>query len=286
MVSAYGTLGLSLEMDFVLLWLTAKLAGYRPRPGRLTLAAAMGALPTLWVLWRQNLYATPWEFSVLWPAVMLPIGLGRLARRQWMKTYLLFAGLTLLAAGVMLAGLTWFGSVLPYQDWAPLVPGFLAGGMAVLPVKTVRRVLGQHALGEVAVTLAGRGLAVRVLWDSGNRLQDPVSRRPVMVLETEVAVKWLPSEVLDWVRAGAEAARVPDAWRGRLVLVRFDSLGGEGVMPAVAVDAARGYYLGRQHDMVPLMVGFSARPVSSDGSYRGLVAPSALVSRDHEGVGA
>lgn len=288
MVDAYSTLAFSMEMDGALVWVTAKIMGYRPRWRRVGLAALLGTLPTLWVLLQHNIFATPWPVELLWPAMMVWLGMGRLPRRLWIKTYLLFWALTIFAGGLVSLGLTWIPASMPYLDWALVIPPLLAFIGARAPHRTVRHYLGQQSHGEITVYSEGRALTVRTLWDSGNQLRDPVLNRPVVVMETQAAIEWLSPEVLRWVTdvARGELAPVPDGWQGQLGTVRYHSLGGDGVMPVLSIDRAVGYFMGREFPMVPVVVGFTSTPVAHDQSYVALAAPSSLVSQAQEGVGA
>ena len=71
-------------------------------------------------------------------------------------------------------------------------------------------------------------VSVRCLYDSGNHLTEPFSNRPVLVVERAVAARLLP------VPASPEELPPPDraGWR----LVPFDSLGGQGLLPAFVPD--------------------------------------------------
>lgn len=291
MINAYSTLGLSLEMDFALLALTGQIIGYRATVWRLTLGSVLGSLPTLWVLIQHNLYSVPWIFSAAWPVLMLSVALGRLPRRLWIKTYAAFLGLSFLIGGTVYFLLTRLSNGetgLPYLDWILLAPvAFIALGRYI-PKGRIRQYLGQSSIGEATVVVQGQSLTVRALWDSGNQMRDPVLRRPVAVLEMQAAIDWVPLEVFRWVTAVIEGATpsVPEGWTGRLGLASYHSLGGAGVMPVLAVDSARGRIGDRWLPMVPMVVGFTNRPVSQDQSYQMLVSPACLIEIPQEGVGA
>ncbi len=296
MVDGISTLLLSLEMDGVLLWLTSRLLGLRTRHFRLLTGALIGILPTLWVLLRQNLYALPWGIVAIWPIVMLSVALAPLPRRLWLASYAILLGGTVVAAGLALAMLTWADRVAPNLPSWPwmflLLPGIVTGLTIWGPKWGRRHANAVGTLGDVRLLLDGKAMVVRALWDSGNQLQDPVLRRPVIVIETKVAIEWLPVEVLHWVVEVTQGhlATPPAAWQGKLGIISFHSLGGNGRLPVLAIDYAEGLKDGVAYRLMPVVAGFSAAPVAQDHSYQALCNPSCIAplrgNSGREGVGA
>lgn len=292
MVSGIDTLTYSLEMDWALLWVTARFLGHRTTYLRLTLAATIGVLPTLWVLLRQNLYAVPWELGLVWPLAMLAVAFRGLAPRFWVKGYVLFLAMSFLAGGILTAGLTWMHvwiPSLPSLDWLMVVPPLLALGGRWLPQHRVRQLLGRESYGEVTLEIAGRTLTLLAFWDSGNQLTDPRMKRPVVIVERSRAFGWLPDSILDWalaVHQGCPPPTVPAEWQGRVSQVSFRTLTGIGEIAVVTVDRASGRYQGRWYPMVPVVIGISGEPVASDGSYAALATPNSLIRYPNERVGA
>ena len=278
---------MSLEMDGVLLWLTSRWLGIRLSRFRIAVGAAVGTLPTLWVLLTQNLYSVPWGIAIIWPAVMLAASFAPLPRRYWVTSYAALLFGTVLSAGIGLFMITWATHLFPDVSVIVWLLGVLP--MVVLGIAwwlPVWRRAPSEVTGEIRLKLEGRSLSVRVLWDSGNQLRDPVLRRPVVVLDTKCVLEWLPEEILGWVvdTSRGQLIAPPPAWRDRLGVISFHSLGGNGRLPIVAVDQAEGYLNGRWHRLVPVFAGFSANPVASDGAYQALCNPSAVTAMHQESV--
>ncbi|MCL4494133.1 MAG: sigma-E processing peptidase SpoIIGA [Firmicutes bacterium] len=290
MISAVGTLTVSYVMDWSLLRLTVVLLDRRPRLWRLALASAVGSLPTLWVLLTQNFYAVPWEVLMLWPFSMLLLTLGRLSWRVWIKAYFVFLALTILAGGIALVVLTWIPR-LSLPSWLLIgttVPAVLWAIGHFLPRQRIRQYLGESPYGEVRLILANKSLTVRCLWDSGNRMRDPVLRRPVIILEVNQAIEWLPSSILAWVSSflAGKPSPVPEEWKGRLGSVRYQSIGGEGMLPVVALDRGQGRFQDKWYSLAPVTLALTNVDISADRSYFSLVSPDCIISINHEGVGA
>ncbi len=292
MVGAVGTLAVSYAMDWSLLRLTIVLLDRKPKGWRIGLGAAVGTLPTLWVLLQQNLYAVPWELLLLGPLATVLIAAGRLPWRLWPRAYLIFAGCTVLAGGVALVMVTWLGRWIPgIPSWLLLgisVPPVLWGFGKIVPRPRIRQYLGQAQKGLLTLTLNSCTLTVPCLWDSGNRMRDPVLRRPVIVMEVGQAIEWLPDDVLAWVASfhAGHPGPVPAPWQGRLGSVVYQSIGGSGVLPVTALDEARGQFQGRWHRLAPVALAFTNQTVSADHSYRALISPDCILTLNQEGVGA
>lgn len=292
MINGVSTLCYSLEMDWVLLWLTGKFLGHRTTYLRLSLGAVVGILPTLWVLLCQNLYAVPWELGLVWPGVMLAVAFPLLSRRFWLKTYGLFLAMGFLAGGLVAAGLSWihlWDQGLAVTDWLWLVPLLLVAVGLWAPKRRVRQLVGREALGEVKVELDGQGLVLPVLWDSGNTLREPSSGRPVVIVEMDKVLDWIPKEVLSWmltISTPTAPRGVPDGWQKRLHIVTFRTIAGEGKMPVVEADRALGRYDDVWYPMVPIAIGISFGSVSTDNTYAALASPKSLIHYPNERVGA
>ncbi len=293
LVNGILTLAMSLEMDSALLWLTSRFLGIRLSRFRIAVGAAVGTLPTLWVLLTQNLYSVPWGIAIIWPTFMLTASFAPLPRRYWFTSYVALLCGTVLAAGIGLFMVTWATHLFP--DVSVIVWLLVALPMVLLGIAwwlPVWRRTPSDVTGEIRLVLEDKRLSVRVLWDSGNQLRDPVLRRPVVVLDTNSVIEWLPEDILGWVvdTTRGQLTAPPPAWRDRLGVISFHSLGGNGRLPIVAVDYAEGYLNGRWYRLVPVFAGFSANPVAGDGAYQALCNPSAVTAMNQEamkeGVGA
>ncbi len=293
MINGVSTLSYSLEMDWVLVWLTVKLLGHRTTTLRITLAAIVGVLPTLWVLLRQNLYAVPWELGLVWPVAMLAVTFGHLPRRFWLKGLILFYAMSFLGGGLMNAGLAWFKLYSPglpeWLAWALLAPAGLVMLGAWIPKRRVRQMVGRESYGEIVMELNHKAVTLPVLWDSGNELTDARTHRPVVIAELSSLLEWIPEDLLPWVTAvhqNGTAISPPSGWEGRASVVTFRTLTGSGVLPVVELDRARGRHCDRWYAMVPQVVAFSRERISRDKSYGALASPKSLIHYPHERVGA
>lgn len=296
MINGEATLLVSMEMDGVLLWMTGRILGVRTSPVRIVAAAMLGALPTLWILTSQNFYAVPWGLVIVWPVLLLAVALSPLrSRRRWMTAYAILISGTIAVGGLGLLLLTWvlrlLPGVAPFYWLAIGVPSIVVGVTLGMPHLKHLHEVSLGSLGDVRLVLNGKSLTVHALWDSGNQVRDPVLRRPVIIVETQVLIEWVPLEVLSWVvnvTEGNLLAPPPD-WQSKLGVLDFHSVGGSGKMPVLAVDRADALKGGALHHLVPVMVGFIATPMTADGAYHALINPGCIANTLHarkEEVGA
>ena len=232
---------LNLLVDFLLLAATARLAGIFT--GRLRLlggAAAGAAYAALAVL------PVPWLLTCL-PARlaaglgMVVLAFGRRAPLARLYAWFLavscaFAGFT--AALYFLTG-TPLGTGGVYYFDVPLRVVLGACLLAYAATGLLFRGAAKHGglhrtTEEVTLTAFGRTGRFTLLLDSGCDLTDPVSGRPVLVLERQAAARLLPGELgfLCTALGGAPAAdvlgRIPEEHRRSFRLLPYCTVGTAG----------------------------------------------------------
>ncbi|MBX5467623.1 MAG: sigma-E processing peptidase SpoIIGA [Firmicutes bacterium] len=286
-VWAWPTLAINGGWDAALVWAAGRWSGRRVRVGPLLAAAAAGTLPLLWVLSRGNRYAFPGWLELVWPCLMLRIGLGSMSRPGFLRALLSFWGMGLGAAGLSWALAAWVGpdGAAAASRWVPAVAVAGVGWWA--PRWSARGAAVIRHYGLLRLELGGRRVELAMLWDSGNRLRDPVSGRPVAVVEWDAVRDWVPEEVRGWAEAvlAGRMGSPPERWRERAGVVRYATVAGPGQMPVVAVDRAWAWDgAGAWQELVPVMAGFAVGPLSPRGGYRALVAPEARRRTWNQGV--
>ena len=223
-------------VDFLLLLGVRRLLGIGARAWRLAVAALLGSVFSFTLLLPPLTSVLSLLFKLLAAALMVLVAFGVRDRRRAIRSLLLLFGLS--------AGLSGFCSAL-YHFAAPrdlyvvngvvyyAVSPWLLLGLTVLcygVMWAMERVLRRRAPSMrdclVKVYCGTRSVGVRCLYDSGNHLVEPFSNRPVMVVERAAldGLLTVPDSVEDLPPNGV--------WR----VVPFDSLGGEGLLPAFSPD--------------------------------------------------
>ncbi|MCB6365196.1 sigma-E processing peptidase SpoIIGA [Intestinibacillus massiliensis] len=236
---------INFAVDFLLLLATARLAGAYARRARLLAGAAAGAAYAV-------LTAFPIPGVLLWPPVRLAVGLGmvRLAfgpqgRTALGKRFLLFLLVSFGFAGCTVALYLMTGTRLGhggvYYFDVPFRVVAAACAISYVLSGLLFRGAAKHGAAhqtaeQVEIGLEGRRERFSLLYDTGNDLSDPLTGRPVVVLERRAAARLLPQELLFVCTGLADGdcagllPRIPEPWRGRFRLLPYRSLGNAGGM--------------------------------------------------------
>ena len=267
------------RVDYLLLLGAARLAGEPLRRLPFVLGAALGGAYAVAIFLPGVgfLQGLPCRLAVL--ALMCVTAYGN--SRRLLRQSLLFLALSCaLGGGILMVallggrGLTLSGGVLYSAIDLKLVLLSAAGCYAA--VTLVFRGLGRHTapageLVPVRVVLAGRGVELTALRDTGNTLTDPATGRPVLVAEGAALLPLLPPGVLEEKELADPVACMEKLRAGPLA-------GRARLLPYRAVGVERGLLLALRPDEVwvdgqreELLAALSPTPVSDGGGYRVLV---------------
>lgn len=291
-------------MDYLLLRATASFAGARAQAWRIALSAALGAgyataflFPGARPLFSMAAKAV---FSLLMVAVAFPVRSPAHLGRLW----LCFSVLSLAAGGGALA-LAYLG--LPGPG-GPLggIPAWAVGVAVAATLALAARAWAyrrQHAdlvVVPAEVSLGGRRVVFPALVDTGNRLRDPFSGAPVLVLEYGTARRLVPRELRPLLlghwggsgggsggagAGGRRGTHPPGAGRPdlaeRFCVVPYAALGRQrGVLYGFRPDRVRVQCAGGWRALGPVVVGVCPDVLSADGWYAGLL-PGEALGRPH-----
>ncbi len=272
-------------MDFQCLFLTARLLRRPFFVGRGVLFSALGALYAC-----VALFLLTGGFMALCCdlAVCALMCVGVFATKGQKKRGLLipfgvYFGVSAAVGGVM----SGMASLLSRLDLPPVESGtqvsslaffFLAalGGLATFLWARFCQRRAKGARATLTLTLAGETLTVRGLVDTANLLHDPVSGRPVVILEQSAANRWLPALFPRAARAPASIlASLPVSLARHARLLPTKTVVGEGLMLALIPDAAL-LDAGRGERAVELMV--SAAPLGGAPEDCQALLPAVLIT--------
>lgn len=288
---------LEFAVDWIWLWAAGRLGGAGTAPWRLTavaaVAAALGVLsgfavggPLHW--WPVKVFG-----SLFW--VVLAYA-GRVPWQACLRICLFFwlAGAAMAGGGLLLAPLApgalvpasaevWVGYAAPpaTAPWVLLGMAMTLAGGAVLwrAARQWQRV--RAGLVRVAVDLPTGCVELTALVDSGNRLREPMSGAPVMVVDLAAVTAQLPPAV----RAAALhperpelLAALPPPWDQSCRPVPYQSLGrASGLLLSVLPTGLRisnPVVGGRDRDsQTRLYIGLSPAPLDPSGLFQALLPP-------------
>ncbi len=296
----------NLAVDGTVLLATAKARSLKPARWRVASAAALGAAYAAAIFWADvpYLYSLGAKLAVSAWMVLITFGYG--GPLAYLRTFGVFYAVNFVTLGGVLglsslvraSGSPWSGMTITEQgsivlDWRMQLALFaLAFILSVRLFHSTsegrRRQADTSALvWQATIRIGEQSWDVSALLDTGNRLFDPITRTPVMIMEAAVWQQQLPQ---DWCgRLQTESADIlltelgeagPDAfpWMNRIRLVPYRGVNGKTrLMLAVKPDAIEL----SQKDMPPLhvdrvLIGLDGGTLSSEGAYRAILHPELI----------
>jgi stage II sporulation protein GA (sporulation sigma-E factor processing peptidase) len=274
------TLFVSWGMDAMALDLASRCLRWPARPARLVAAAAIGSGPTLLALLG---YAVPAGAA----ALLAPLAMGvtawvPLPRRTYWRGILWLAGWMVVAGGLVTA-LTDVG--------VPVVPALLAAPAALLGVRArwarevAQPLAARRGLARVRCLIGGQTVNVTALWDTGNRLRDPIAGRPVMVVTWDRIAAGLDPEAKRFLRTVLDGHPTAVAAGGhRISVMGVTTATGRRLLPVVVPDRAELEVEGQWRVLKPLVMAVTDTPLSTDDTYQALLHPEVAAGVLSEGA--
>ncbi|WP_178382710.1 sigma-E processing peptidase SpoIIGA [Paenibacillus sp. P46E] len=289
----------NLLIDGILLWLTGWLVKQKVSWWRLISSALVGALYVVMMFVPELSFLYTFLIKFGLSVVMLWIAFGFTSLQSYLRALGAFYIINFAAAGGIVgvhyllqsSGDIWNGILFTSSGGQAyrLKIGFWFV-LALLPVvlflfkmihsSRARREQLETYIGEVCVEIEGVSVSCPGLLDTGNRLNDPLTRIPVMVMEASL-----------W------EGHLPASWKGRLTQISADQLLLEAdgqsfawqdrlrLVPYRGINRGASFMLALKPDLVTIKLGeetfFSKRvligldggTLSGDGVYRAVIHP-------------
>ncbi|MBQ7364536.1 MAG: sigma-E processing peptidase SpoIIGA [Clostridia bacterium] len=196
---------INFSMDFLGLYLVRRLTHEKGRWHRESLAAVLGGLYALAALFLPPTVET--VGTLLTPLLLVRIAFPYRSFSQLFKGSLLFFGISFALGGVMTAVYYAIGKLLSSQDimlngspetvysdlplWLVALTALFAALFAFLWGKLSQKTLNTQTV-AIAVSANGKTVTLTALCDSGNLLEEPLTRLPVIVLTKKAMEDILP----------------------------------------------------------------------------------------------
>jgi stage II sporulation protein GA (sporulation sigma-E factor processing peptidase) len=145
-----------------------------------------------------------------------------------------------------------------------------------------RKVWDQICLFPIVICWEGQQLKLNALLDTGNRLHDPLTKVPVVIVEFNRVKSLLPPEVLKMIESmqrgelGGDLA-IPEYWEERMRILPFNSIGKEhGMLVGFRPDLLKVWQKQQEIENKNVVVALYNRPLSPEGSFQALIPPTVL----------
>jgi len=287
-VYADVTFAINLLMDFIILWVTARLAGSRVIYFRLFTAALLGAVySVLYLYFAMTLYYSV-PAKLLFSCLLLVIGLAPHSWTEFKKALVYFYGISFTVAGASIAAS--YLAAVPGQGFSFSYLWLLAGATFALLIGVfgekylLRRIVPNLLRFGVELRFGAHSCNGQGLLDTGNGLKDPLTKRPVVVAEYEFLKPCLPQDFQQAFDDNRDEDDILNrlshsSWANRLRIIPFSSIGRKnGILVGVRADSIL-VNMGKKnvlHNNV--VIGIYRDKLSQDGSYH-LLIPSEIVNQ-------
>ena len=248
---------INFSMDFLGLFLTAKLLSRRLSLGRGLMGAAIGGLYADLALFLPFRSVAALLVDACVCGLMCVVVFGE--RRRWRELplyILVYTAISMALGGFMTALFSllnrspWFDGV---ENTSPdgisvWVFALLAGVSGLITLAAGRFFVAKTAQRSAQIELryGGRSLRLRAMTDSGNLLCEPISGKPCIVADIGSLRGLLPEEILRVARkGGAEIEGIGSRHAGNLRVIPTRTASGQGLllgvrMERITVDDGRG----------------------------------------------
>ncbi|WP_232698395.1 sigma-E processing peptidase SpoIIGA [Brevibacillus daliensis] len=146
---------------------------------------------------------------------------------------------------------------------------------------------------EVAVTFHEKTVGCKGLVDTGNQLHEPISRIPVMVMESSLFAGIIPDQILRVAEGeGGKLEQLesimdelPEEWQGRVRLIPFRSVSsGFDFLLALKPDHVFLEQNGVSQKHTRVLIGLQHHPLSPDRKYQSIVHPALMQQEESQGI--
>lgn len=277
---------MTVTMHWLTLWATGEILGCKVKHTKLIMASIAAGLidaviiRSLLVGYLHAYAAVPLAIISILPAVRISFGPLPLGKFAVVSCHVL--GISILAFGG--------ASATAYLTGRRLIPTLL-GLLGTVLMTTeigwgyVRRRFREWLLYvPIEIHFDDTRFQVNALIDTGNRLRDPLTGSPVILLEYNAAVKFLPEEVrrafmaFDAGDLGLISELLANsAWLARFRVIPFVSIGEErGLLPGFRADEILISDGTRSFSAKNVVIGIHVSKLSKEGAFSALLHPDIL----------
>lgn len=279
--------------DTVLLWMVGQISVVKTKWTLLIMGGAIGGLFQILIMVNQasegivnSWVGSPIVFTVLVPVLMVLIAFLPLKVKTILKLFGYFYLLSFLLSGIHWGidsiNRRYFQLQINFwwRFWGHLALIIILGELGWGVVH--RKLWEQICLYPIQVNWAGNELKLNALLDTGNRLHDPLTKVPVVIIEFNQVKRLLPIELIELIEKMQSGDldtnwKLPRIWEDRIRVLPFKSIGKEhGILIGFRPDSLK---IWQKHQAIILnqvVIGICNRSLSPEGAFQALIPPAVL----------
>lgn len=301
----------NLAVDGTVLLTTAKMRHLRPSRGRIFAAAFLGAAYAAMMFLAHIPYMYSFAAKVLISLLMVLLSFGYGGPLQLVRNFGAFylvnfatlggvIGLSFLlrSANSPWGGMTFTSDGGLLLEWQMQLGLFITTFMMSLwlfrstSAARVKRQELEQLFWNIEITVGEGNWKVKALLDTGNRLYDPLTRTPVMILEASIWKEELPPGWCERLKGESPDQLISEMsahlteeylWAHRLRLIPYRAINGKtSLMLAVKPDVVCLSREGHTPLQVSrVLIGLDGGTLSTEGNYHAIVHPDMAQSADN-----
>ncbi len=204
---------INFSMDFLVFYISARLAGRRLYPFRSALASALGGAYGVASLFidTNGLITSICDVAALIVICCVAFASRNMRFRDFIGRCILFALISSILGGIMTAlssmlERSGFAS-LEYESgddisvWLFALMAATGGAAAFVGGKRMKRIAAAKSA-DVEIRMNGKSIVLRAMTDTGNMLTDPLSGRAVALCELNAIENLFPAEMIEYWKKG------------------------------------------------------------------------------------
>jgi len=160
-----------------------------------------------------------------------------------------------------------------------LLSAFVALGIVVVAFKFIKsRISKDDLYKNLNIIIDGKKVNMDVMLDTGNTLKDPISQKPVVIVERTSMYGVIPKEVLDNIEniLGGDIEKISNEIKERYIkklkILPFSSLGKEnGMLLGIQPDYIEIENEENKKKVEDVIIGIYGKSLTKDGKYKALM---------------
>ena len=290
---------LNLVFDFLLLTITGLVLKRKSATWRRWTGAFIGSLIVVLMFTPLEIFVTHTVVKLLFSIAMVFVSFGFYRFRTFIENLLVFYMITFAVGGGIIAthfflqvdnsflkeslfqATSGFGDPI---SWIFVIVGFPC--ILYLSKKQFAslqdRKFKYEQLADITIFIGDVEITTKGLVDSGNQLQDPITKTPVMILQTSAFLGEIPEEIILAQKQIQSTQGWPsfsddNPWAQRIRIVPYRAVGKETtLMLAIKADSATIVHSNEVIDSNKFLVGLTDTELSSEGEYFCIIHPKML----------
>lgn len=288
---------LNFVIDAALLCVVAWTLKLKPKRWRVAASAAIGASYVIMIFFPKASILFTLFCKVIMSCLMVWVAFGFVSLQHYFRCMMVFYFVNFIAAGgiygiqnALRSSNEVINGILLAQSGgsdarAGLMFLILAFAAVLLFYKNSFRIFTrtkqlQQYIADVHIYLDSFHSVCKGLIDTGNRLVDPLTKCPVMIIEAQHWEDWLPQEWLECIRSSDVSGVLErigtdeGEWNERIRIVPYRSVNRDSqFMLAFKPDKVVVCHQAARFETHKVLIGLEGGKLSSDGSYTAIIHP-------------